>query len=220
MKENKTRKKIAIGMMAGLTSVSVLLGGIFDSSKDLLEDYPHTNEAVIESIDDYSKDDLQKAQAKDSIRNRLRKLIYKIPVKVRAALFVPLWAMGSAILWAADLLFKTLIAPIAHIFLSFVIQTFLLFAIIGVCIKILFPDLPWSKIFSKKLFLSALVGSIFMSLCDLIVPHFWQDYTMYRNLSKLIIGMITAFIILKPFIRNKLKNRISYQITYEGKVLG
>ena len=220
MKENNIPKKIAIAVMASLASVSVLLGGVFDSSKDLLQEYPKDDETIIHTSEDYAKDQLQKAQQKDGIRNKVRKMLFSIPVKVRAVLFAPLWAMGSAILWAADLLFKTMIAPIGHLILGFVLQTLLMFGIIGVCIKILFPDLPWSKIFSKKLFLSVLFGSIFMSLCDYIVPHFWEDYTIYRRISKLIIGMIIVFIILRPFIRKKLKNRISYQIEYNDQVLG
>lgn len=214
------RKKISIGMIAGLASISVLLGGIFDSSKELLKDYPQTPKDVVESIDDYSKDDLKEAFNQDGIKEKLRLMIYKIPVRIRAILFLPLWLLGSTILWGFDLLAKTLIIPFAHLILGFIIQTLLLFALIGICIKILFPDLPWSKIFSKKLFLSVLLGSIFMSACDLIIPRFWSDYTFYRNLSRFILGLIVILIILKPFIKKKLQNGISYQIEYKGKIIG
>ena len=220
MEENKMRKKISIGMIAGLASISVLLGGIFDSSKDLLKDYPQTPKDVVESIDDYSKDDLKEASNQDGIKEKLRLMIYKIPVRIRAILFLPLWLLGSTILWGFDLLAKTLIIPFAHLILGFIIQTLLLFALIGICIKIFFPDLPWSKIFSKKLFLSVLLGSIFMSACDLIIPRFWADYTFYRNLSRFILGLIVILIILKPFIKKKLQNGISYQIEYKGKIIG
>ena len=219
MIENKNRKKIALSLIASLTSVSVLLGGVFDSSQDLLKDYPQTPKAVIETIDDYTRDDLEEANEKESYRQKLKKLIYKIPAKVRVVFFLPLWILGSLIIASADFLFKTLIAPFASLIISFLLQTLLLFLIIGICIKIMFPDLPWSKIFNKKLFLSVLFGSIFMSACDLIVPHFWKDYSFYRNISRFVLGLIVILIILKPFIKKKLDHPVSYEIQYNGKTL-
>lgn len=58
-----------------------------------------------------------------------------------------------------------------------------------------------------------------MSLCDIIVPHFWQDYKLYRNISKALLGLFVMGIILKPFIKKKLKDPVSYKIVYNGKVL-
>ena len=220
MKESTKQRKIAVGLIAGLASVSVLLGGVFDSSKELLEDYPQTGEDVVESINELSKDGIHEATVKKSVRQAVKNLLYKIPVKVRAVLFVPFWFIGSAILSAFELALSAVVAPLARLALGFGIQTLLLFGVIGLCIKILFPDLPWSKIFSKKLFLSVLFGSIFMSLCDIIVPHFWDDYRLYRTLGKVLLGLFVAGIILRPFIRKKLKGPASYEIVYEGKVLG
>ena len=218
--ENKIRRKITISIIAGLASISVLLGGIFDSSKDLLKEEPRDDRQVIENISERSMDELQQATQKESIRNHLRGLVYKVPVKIRVVLFVPFWAFGTVLLWAAELAYGALIAPIAHLVLGFALQTLLLFGVIGLCIKILFPDIPWSKIFSKKLFLSVLCGSIFMSACDMIVPHFWQDWILYRRISKIVLGLIVCFIILRPFIKKKLNSPPFYQIEYEGKVLG
>ncbi|MBR5341216.1 MAG: hypothetical protein IK151_04735 [Erysipelotrichaceae bacterium] len=219
MEPNISRRKIGLGIIAGLTSISVLLGGVFDSSKDLLEDYPKTPKAVIDSIDDYSEDNLEKGGEKESYKEKLKRLIYKIPVRVRTVFFLPLWVLGTAILALADMIFKTLIAPFAHLILGFILQTLLLFLIIGICIKILFPDLPWSKIFSKKLFLSVLLGSIFISACDFVIPMFWEKYTFYRNITKFILGLVVILIILKPFIKKKLANRVTYEIKYKGKTL-
>ena len=219
MKESTRRKKIAVGVLASVASLSVLLGGVFDSSRELLEDSKPSEDAI-SGISDLTRDEVQAKTVTQDMRRALKNLVYRIPVKVRAVLFAPLWFLGSAILWAFDLALNAIVAPVAHLILGFFLQTLLLFGIIGLCIKILFPDLPWSKIFSKKLFLSVLAGSIFMSLCDVIVPCFWEDYKLYRNIGKLLLGLFVAGIILKPFIKKKLKEPVSYKIMYNGKVLG
>ncbi len=219
MEDKKTHKKVGIGIVAGLASISMLLSGIFDSSKDLLADLPENNE--IPKPDNALYVNEAKAVYKQSgIRERAVRMVYKVPVRIRAVLFVPFWAIGNLLLAAIEAAFSTLIAPIAHLLLGFVLQTLLLFLVIGVCIKILFPDLPWSKIFSKKLSLSVFLGSIFMSICDQIVPRYWPDYGFYRDLARFLLGLLVILIILKPFIRKKLKDRVSYQIEYDGEIVG
>ncbi|MBQ6479146.1 MAG: hypothetical protein IJI44_07245 [Erysipelotrichaceae bacterium] len=216
--ENKgNRKKIRLGVLTGLTSLSVLIGSVFDSSKDLLEETHVNPKAISEIMTDLSEDNLESRKQKQGIKEKIRKLIYKVPVKIRVVLFLPLWLLGNLILAAAEFLFKTLLAPIGNLILGFVFQTLLLFGIIGICIKIMFPDLPWSKIFSKKLILLVFAGSLFMSACDLVMPMIWEKYTLYRRISKLILGLIVILIILRPFIRKKLKNRVRYEASFNGE---
>ena len=214
VKENNTRKKVGIGLLASLTSISLLLGSLFDSAQELKKEYPKTSKAVIESIDDYSKDDLEENEKAD-FKQKIKNLIYRIPVKIRTVFFVPLWGLGNVLIYMFNLTFQTLIAPILHLLLSFVIQTLILLLVIGICIKILFPDLPWSKIFSRKMIIAVIIGSIFMSLCDFIIPYFWKDYTFYRNLARFILGLLIGTIILKPFIKKKFEHPISYEIVYD-----
>ncbi|MBQ2658181.1 MAG: hypothetical protein IJF87_06385 [Erysipelotrichaceae bacterium] len=215
--EKKSGKKIVLGIAAGVASLSVLVGSVFDSSMDLLEETSQDPKAVTETVKDLSKDSLQKKGLKQKAKAYVRNVIYRIPVKVRAVLFLPLWLLGNMVLLAAEALYKTLLAPIGSLILGFVLQTLLLLGIVGICIKILFPDLPWSKIFNKKLILLVISGSVFMSVCDFVMPMIWEKYNMYRRLPKLIIGLIIILIILRPFIKKKLKNRNSYEVRCNGE---
>ena len=70
---------------------------------------------------------------------------------------------------------------------------------------------------TKKLILLVIAGSVFMSVCDFVMPMIWEKYTMYRRFSKLIIGLIIILIILRPFIKKKLKNRNSYEVRCNGE---
>ena len=217
MKNRKSGKKIALGIAAGLTSLSVLVGSVFDSSADLLEETPRDPKTVTETAKDLSGDSLQKKGLKQKAKAYFRSVIYRIPVKARTVLFAPLWLLGNIVLMAAETLYKILLAPIGSLILGFILQTLLLLGIVGICIKILFPDLPWSKIFSRKLVILVIAGSLFMSACDLLMPMIWEKYVLYRRLSRLIIGLIVILIVLRPFIKKKLKNRISYEARCDGE---
>ena len=218
MEHKGDKKKIGLGILAGLTSLSVLIGSVFDSSKDLLEDTHVSVKAISETMTDLSEDNLESGKQKQGFKERVRRMIYKVPVRVRVVLFLPLWLLGNLILIGAEFLFRTVLAPIGNLILGFILQTLLLLGIIAVCIKIMFPDLPWSKIFSKKLILLVFAGSLFMSACDFVMPMIWEKYTLYRRISKLILGLIVILIILGPFIRKKLKHRIRYVANFDGEI--
>ena len=213
------KKKIALGIMAGLTSFSVTLGALFESAEELKRDYPKTPKAVVESINDYSEDNLENNEVHDSFKERLRKLIYRIPVKIRTVFFVPLWAVGHVLISLMEILFENLFIPIVQHIGGFLIETLIMLLVVAVCIKILFPDLPWSKIFSKKTILSVLICSVIIRIIDLILPHFIEHYKTYRLLVKFVLGLIATGIILKPFIKKKLQNRVTYDIIYDENAL-
>ena len=218
MADNK-KKKIVAGIMSGLTAFSLTLGGLFDSAEELKADYPQNPKAVIESIDDYSEDNLEENEAHDSFKEKLKRLIYKIPVKIRTIFFVPLWALGSLLISLIDTLFKTIFVPIAHIIGGFIIETLIMLAVIVLCIKILFPDIPLRKILSKKLIILVVVSSLIIKICDVILPNYIESYDTYRFIFKSVMGLIFTGIILLPYIKKKLKNRVTYDIVYDKQLL-
>ena len=119
------KKKLEKGIVAGVTSVSVLLGGTFDSPQDLLNEKHVKPQAVVEQIqilDDDPKQDKQKSVFEE----KLRDLIYRIPVKVRMFLCVPLWFLGTFLISLSDLLGKAVLTPIGHIILNFFLHVLLL----------------------------------------------------------------------------------------------
>ena len=212
--KKETKKKLATGMIAGVTSASVLLGSAFDSPKDLLERFDDKTEPLIENYEKITIEDRHPWLGMP-FKQKTREFVFKIPVKLRMVLCVPLWIMGNALLFMAELLVKTVLTPLGHLVLGFLMQTLILLAIIAVCIKILFPDMPWSKIFSRKTILSVIIGSLIMSIADAVAPLFWEHYRFYRRLSKLILGSVVILLILKPFLKKKWKERISYDIRYD-----
>ena len=212
------KKKVTLGILAGLTTFSVTLGALFESAEELKQNYPKTPKAVIESINDYSEDNLENSEVHDSFKERLKKLIYRIPVKIRTIFFVPLWAIGHILISLLEILFQNIFIPIVSQIGGFLVETAIILLIAAICIKIMFPDMPWSKIFSRKFILSVLIGSLVIRIVDLVLPHFIDNYKTYRMIIKFVIGLIATGIILKPFIKKKLENRISYEIVYDTKM--
>ena len=212
------KKKVTLGILAGLTTFSVTLGALFESAEELKQNYPKTPKAVIESINDYSEDNLENSEVHDSFKERLKKLIYRIPVKIRTIFFVPLWAIGHILISLLEILFQNIFIPIVSQIGGFLVETAIILLITAICIKIMFPDMPWSKIFSRKFILSVLIGSLVIRIVDLVLPHFIDNYKTYRMIIKFVIGLIATGIILKPFIKKKLENRISYEIVYDTKM--
>ncbi|MBQ1567739.1 MAG: hypothetical protein IIZ80_07635 [Erysipelotrichaceae bacterium] len=212
------KKKVTLGILAGLTTFSVTLGALFESAEELKQNYPKTPKAVIESINDYSEDNLENSEVHDSFKERLKKLIYRIPVKIRTIFFVPLWAIGHILISLLEILFQNIFIPIVSQIGGFLVETVIILLVVAICIKIMFPDMPWSKIFSRKFILSVLIGSLVIRIVDLVLPHFIDNYKTYRMIIKFVIGLIATGIILKPFIKKKLENRISYEIVYDTKM--
>lgn len=220
MQENdKKRKQIEKGIVAGLTSASVLLGGTFDSPQDLINNDKYKPEAVIEKVLN-EDEDKQEAKQKNNLKEKFRNLVYKVPVKIRTYLFVPLWFLGTFLISLTDLLVKVVLAPASHIIINFILHVLIILGIVVICIKVLFPDLPLSKILNKRTLIMVIIGSMLLSLCDIFMPMVWDKYKLYRNISKLVLGLVVILIILKPFIKKKLENPYTYEIQYENEILG
>ena len=208
--DKRTLKKLGLTILAGITSTSVLLNGAFDSPREFIEDINKKEIIISEQInnDEY----------KDSDHNRqyfrLKKLIYMIPVRIRMILCIPLWFVGNLLLTLFHMLFNTMLKPAVSVIVGFILQSIILLIVIAIGIRVLFPDLTWSKIFSKKTILIVLISSLIMSICDILLPTIWKQYNFYISIVKLIIGLIVVVIVMRPFIKSKKENMYAYQIEY------
>ena len=77
----KTKKKIEKGVIATATAAIVLVAGSFDSPQDLINDPRYKPKTVIEKMAS-EEDDRRKLKQKTLLKEKLRELIYRIPVKI------------------------------------------------------------------------------------------------------------------------------------------
>ena len=216
-KKDRLKKKAGIGLLASLTSISVLLGGVFDSPQELVRDNHERPVILTENFEDFSEDDLENEEGKEkeTAKEKLKRQIYRIPIKIRMIFCVPLWFLGSTLLSLGNFLWGSLLTPLADIILNFLLQTLLLLIVIGVCVKLLFPDLPWRKIFNKKTLLYVLICSVVMTLLDIFLPLVWKKYKFYRMLGKFLLGLVVLVIVIRPIIEKKIEDMNSIEIHYQ-----
>ena len=92
-KTDELKKRAAAGAAAALASASLVVGGLFQSPADLLDE---PVDSYISSVSDLPDDDLDSGEddtlpdeKKKSISSRLRARILALPAAVRAAVFLP-----------------------------------------------------------------------------------------------------------------------------------
>lgn len=212
------KKKIATGLIASVTSASVLLGGTFDSPKDIINDEYHKRPvAVVETMDDDGDEDTLENHEKDKAiqKEKIKKLIYRIPVKIRSIICIPLWAVGTILIAIFTALFNLTGSAILAILFNFFLTFLFLFLTVIISLKLLFPGIPLRKLLNKKIFLFIFLASIIISLADIFMPMIWNDYNFYRNISKFIIGLFFLVLIIRPFITRKFKEMNELEVIYE-----
>ena len=74
-------------------------------------------------------------------------------------------------------------------------------------VKLLYPDMPFKKIANKRTIMGALIASILIAVCDIVVPLYWEKYNLYKKMTKMVLGLIAIALIIKPHLIDKWKNR-------------
>jgi uncharacterized BrkB/YihY/UPF0761 family membrane protein len=121
--------------------------------------------------------------------------------------FIPLWYLGTSILLLIEILTKAVLTPIGNWLLFFLIQTLLIITVIITSMKILYPVMPLKKIVNKRTMIGALIASILITICDIIIPLYWAKYSLYKKLTKVTLGLVAIAFIMKPHLVDKWKNR-------------
>ena len=154
---SKTKKKNFIAtVLASLAGIGILLASAFNSPDEIINDDLNENKAVVKS----------------EIKNKQKlSFIDRIPLFLKAIVGVPLWILGNLLLKLIDKLAKLTLLP----FLKYLLIWFLLFLIIliiiALCIKLLFPEIPFRKIINKKLILNVAIGTFIISILNNFINH-------------------------------------------------
>ena len=197
-KKKVKRAAVAVGLAA-----AVLVGSLFSgpgditgsNAQEILDPEPIVLD--IASIDaDVQDEDAAPEEAKKSgIRARLRAAVLAMPKWVRVCVCVPLWGLGYALLLLGTFL-KTALTPFAGILLSALIGAAVMTALFGVTAKLLFPDMPWRKIFSKTNLIALLLTGAALAAADVVVPRFYSGYPYVAAAVKLAAALVVINVLL------------------------
>ncbi|MBR3719397.1 MAG: hypothetical protein IKN20_05995, partial [Firmicutes bacterium] len=130
------------------------------------------------------------------IKARLRAAILSMPKWLRIVVVVPLWALGYALLLLGSFLYSTVLSPFAGVILSALIGIAAMVALFAVTAKMLFPDMPWRKILSKKNLAVLIVTGALLAAADVIVPRYYSGYPYVAAAVKLAAVLVVVNILL------------------------
>lgn len=232
--EDEAKKKISMAAVAAVASAGVLVGGMFNSPADLVEnpmssaidrafppaavevfpadseENPAEPEEKNKSGLDSTSDDPEGSGPSGGERppetgNAVRSGILRLPLFVRAAAGVPLWCVGWVLIHAAEVSWSFALAPVLKTVLGWIAVAFLILAASAVTVKALFPKLPMKSILNRRTFLITVIGILVLALLDVVLPLLWDGYDRVSFLLIIVASTVVLFLILFPFLRRKIR---------------
>lgn len=218
MSQHKKEKKAAVTTaVAAATAASLLVGGLFDTPKDLLEG--DASSPVVQSaadLDDDLDEDMEESgqggeeRKRGGVRSVLRARILQLPLAVRMLLVLPAWGLGSLLLLGGNALLATL-SPLLGKVLGAVLLGVALVGAFLLAVKTIFPDLPWKKILNRRTIPALLVGALALAALDGLLSVTWDGYQDWKQviesvgLLAALTGTVCAFVIREQQARQRAK---------------
>ena len=172
--------KKTLAVCAGVVAAcSLALGSLASTPDELFSGVPSVAPATaVQSADDSAAQrPAEKTESKKQSRFRswLNRVFLCQPSVVRGVVLLPFWAVGKVLLTLLSLLF-TVLSPILQILLGVLLNAALLFGLFALLLKLLFPNLRWRDIFTKRNILLLTIGSVLLSAMDTVLRTYWEDY--------------------------------------------
>jgi len=199
--KKEVRKAALKGATTAIVMLSLLTGTSFSDPADIVQDQSAANyrpvpivmdtsdfvNAPVEEDDDGDSDE-QKG-ARSGVIARFRQAVLSMPQSVRILVVTPLWLIGTALMTMVSFLWNILFtSPLGAFIASFALGFAVLTGLFTATAKILFPDLPLSRILSKRNVLVLGCLALLLSGIDAVAPMYWHQYPLAAALVKLVLG--------------------------------
>ena len=191
--EKKDKKKFSLkkaGKNAGRAAAgagiaaSLLLGSLFGSPQEMVDSEKAASAPTPPGIvqiyepdsvyDDLTTED-ESSEEKRTLRERLRAFILRMPLAVRILVLMPLWAVGYALIWLATMLAGALSLPVVGTILKFIIGAAVVFGLILLAEKLLFPEVRMRDLLSKRNLFALLSAAGVIAAAGTLGGYFWKD---------------------------------------------
>ena len=201
-KLGKRAAATAAGIVAAL---SLALGGVVDSPDELFSGTSQTAQAVVCTAQDDCTQDLAAEPAKkERLRDKLRRLFLGQPSVVRGIVLLPFWAVGKLLITLFSLLFAAL-SPVLQIILGVLLNALLLFGLFLLVLKLLFPNLRFRDLQTKRNILLLAIGAVVLSVADAILRTYCEDYRPISIAIKLVVGLIVLSLLCWRIFGKRIK---------------
>lgn len=157
-------------------------------------------------------------EVEEEHENTQESILEKIPILIRSAFCAVFWAIGTILLKIV----KSAIAFVAHPVIAFFLGWLgifgILFLIILICLKLLFPDKKLRELINKRILLTTIIGSLIIQCIRTFLPLFWEGYSDYEFTITFVSGLIVILIVLIPeIIKYASEPTIVYE--FDGKTI-
>ena len=171
--------KKALAVCAGVVAAcSIALGSLASTPEELFSGVVPVASVVAQSASEEGPSKpAEKNESKKQSRFRgwLRSVFFSQPSVIRGLVLLPFWALGKTLIVLFSLLF-TALNPVLQVLFGVLLNAALLFALFAILLKLLFPNLRWRDIFTKRNILLLAIGSVLLSVADTVLRAYWEDY--------------------------------------------
>ena len=221
--DKEVKKKIT-KIAAGMTVIASLFAGtLFTGVTDITPELQQTSlnqPPIVMDIDEFGNttleeddDATEEKKGGGGLVAKIKQAVLSLPVAVRLLIVTPLWAIGTALMTIVSILGRTLFAsPIGAFVMSVLVGFGVLVGLFAVTAKVIFPDVPLSKILTKGHIATLFVVAVGLAGVDNIAPLFWNQYPIVSAGVKLGTGALIIAILCNrvKHISSKLKATLSY----------
>lgn len=203
-KPNRFGKKVLACCLGVTLACSVALSSFVASPGDLFGGISQTAPIVemlpaAEQTKNGSETQFGASARIERRHNRLRSFFLSQTSVLRGILLLPFWILGKSVLFFINLLFPALgsiMQPVLGVFLN----SILLFGLFALIFKLLFPDVPLHKLFSKRNISLLLVSAVVLSAADAILHAYCENYQLIRRIINLCLeGLVLSLLCWRIF---------------------
>ena len=164
------------------TAAALMTSGLFKDPAEIIKDEEIAGPPpIVETIDRAPVDDgsdeamSEEEEEKKTPKDRLRDLLLRLPKAVRIILLLPLWCIGTALMTVLTPLFNAVLPPLLNIIWRWALIAAILIALTAAVCKLIFPDIPLKKVFSKKNILSAVIYGALVGMAGWLLGDLYPE---------------------------------------------
>ena len=213
MKKDPKTRSLKKRIITGLATLSVITGvgvnAAFDSPKEIImSDIPEPT-PIVQEYEPYEPPKVEAISEPEEApveeKQGFKSWVQSLPLLVRGGVVLPLYGIGAAVTHLLGAFFSGIMAPVLASILKWVVFAAVIWGVIAVVLKLLFPNIPLKKLLSPKVFLYVLLGVAAVQILDKALPLVFNDYESWANALKYTLGLCVSIIILVPTAVSLLK---------------
>lgn len=195
--EKKIKRKIATGAAATVTAASLLVNNVVSDPDTILrpkeQDAPDASHVrTVDGVEQRSYILETDQYEPYTWREQACIWIQSLPLPVRALIVTPLWGIGELINVLASALMAS---PAGKFLLHLLLEIGLLLGLFALIWKLLFPNIPLKKVFSRKNIPWLIGGALLLTAADFLLGLYLKDWKLWRTILMIFLGFVVIALI-------------------------